>query len=326
MQRRLCLYYRTPPEQNRWVWGDRYVRPVVRRLIRGQPRMGGVEKVFRNLCLGLDKLGIEYEVNLPFHSLRPEDRVAVLGRGRSCLNGYACSNPIVAGIGLMTHPAEWPTLCTDYPVVRYLQHSKWCSDIYRPYFGDRCGVWAVGIDSATWTPSDGGKDIDFLIYDKVHWERDRHQKDLIGPIQEILARDHLTSATIRYGTYEEAQYRQLLKRSKAMIYLSEHESQGLAYQECLSSNVPILAWDQGFCVDPDQLQYEKNALPASSVPYFDHRCGRKFGAAHEFDDALGRFLADMRQDRFAPREYILDNLTLEACSQRFVDILMRDIV
>ena len=30
-----------------------------------------------------------------------------------------------------------------------------------------------------------------------------------------------------------------------MIFLCEHETQGIAYQQALSRNVPILAWDRG---------------------------------------------------------------------------------
>src|SRR5690606_33589620 len=129
-------------------------------------RPGGLEKVVINLRLGLERAGIPYVFNLPFHRLKPEDRVAILGVGRHCLRGYDRPNPIVAGIGLMTHPSQWPTLCDDYPVVRYLQHSAWCDAIYRPWFGDRCAIWPVGIDTDRWRPAaPETKTVDFLLYD-----------------------------------------------------------------------------------------------------------------------------------------------------------------
>src|SRR5882757_1913492 len=113
---RICLYYRKSPEIDRWVVGDRWVRPLARSLIRGKRRLSGIDKVFQNLCLGLDGLGVNYLVNPPFKELTAADRVGVLGRGRYSLHGYDKPNPIVAGIALMTHPSEWPTLCEDYPV------------------------------------------------------------------------------------------------------------------------------------------------------------------------------------------------------------------
>src|ERR1700739_1528324 len=115
---RICLYYRAEPPRDRVVRGDRFIRPWLRRLLRGPARLGGVDKVFANLCLGLDRLGIAYEVNLPFHDLTEGDRVGVLGRGRYALEGYDLPIPIVAGIGLMTHPSEWPDLCELFPIVR----------------------------------------------------------------------------------------------------------------------------------------------------------------------------------------------------------------
>lgn len=322
---RICLYYRPEPERDRWVPGDRLIRPIVRRLVRGKGRTGGIEKVFVNLCLGLDRLGVRYEVNVPFTDLRAGDRVAVLGRGRQSLQGYDRPNPIVAGIGLMGHPGEWPTLCDDYPVVRYLQHSEWANNVYKPYFGDRCGIWPVGVDTDAWAPSIARKDLDFLLYDKVQWDREHNEPRLIQPIREALRYRGLRFAEIRYGNYDESGFRELLSRSKAMIFLSESESQGLAYQECLSSGVPLLAWDQGYWLDPSRFQWGNPHVQATSVPYFDPRCGDKFRSIEEFDASLDRFLERLRSGQFDPRAYILETLTLERCSQRFVAILHEDL-
>lgn len=298
---------------------------MIRRLVRGSPRMGGVEKVFANLCLGLDRLGIQYSSNLPFEKLRDSDRVAVLGRGRYSLQGYERANPIVAGIGLMGHPSEWPTLLEDYPVVRYLQHSEWANEVYRPYFADRCGIWPVGIDTRSWIPSPGSKDVNIVLYDKVRWERPRYERTLIQPIRDLLLRKKLKFAELRYGFYDEAEYRDLLARSKAMIFLCEHESQGLAYQECLSCDIPVLAWDQGYCLDPNRFNWGNPEIPATSVPYFDERCGAKFRDMEEFPVKLDWFLEQIRKQEFKAREYILEHLTLESCSRRFVDILDEDL-
>ncbi len=319
---RLCLYFIGEPERDRWVPGDRFVRPLIRRLVRGKPRPGGIEKVFLNLRLGLDRLGVPYEVNLPFRQIRPEDRVAILGRGRHCLDGYTKSNPIVAGIGLMTDPSEWPTLCTDFPVVRYLQHSQWCDAVYRPYFGERCAIWPVGIDTEEWQPSNRtSKEYDFLLYDKVRWERESLGPNFIEPIKATLTRSGLSWVEMRYGKYAPGEFRQTLHRSRAMIFLCEHESQGIAAQECLSSGVPLLAWDAGFVGDPARFTWGRPVIPATSVPYFDERCGMKFRDLAEFKKQLPAFLTALRDGRFSPRDYILENLTVEKCAQHFLDIV-----
>jgi hypothetical protein len=317
---RLLLYYRSAPESDRWIKGDRLVRPLMRRFVRGRPRIGGLDKVFANLCLGLDRLGVPYETNLPFDRIEEADRIGVLGRGKYSLEGYDRSNPVVAGIGLMSHPSEWPTLCEDYPVVRYLQHSEWSNEIYRPYFGERCEVWPVGIDSASWVPSRMEKDIDILVYDKIQWDRELRDAELVEPIIASLRRRGLQIATIRYGAYHEAEYRALLSRSRSMLFLTEHESQGLAYQECLSSGVPVLAWEQGRWLDPNRFQWGTPDVRASSVPYFDSRCGETFASFEEFDPVLERFLSRLASEELDPRGFILERLTLEACALRFLEI------
>jgi len=318
---RLCLYYRPLPTTDRWLPGDKYIRRIVRPLVRG-PRPSGVDKVFINLCKGLDQIGISYVSNLPFRELQLDDGVAVLGRGRRCLDGYNSDNPIVAGIGLVTHPSEWPTLCKDYPVVRYLQHSKWANDVYKPYFGERCTVWPVGIDSDEWKPTKReGEQVDILIYDKLRWDREQRIMDLMLPIKRELAQRGLTYLEISYGRYREAEYRHALSRCRAMIFLCEHESQGLAYQEALSSGVPILAWDQGWCLDPNRFEWGDPEIPATSVPYFDERCGNTFRNFKEFETKLEEFIARLGTADLNPREYILQHLTLEKCAQNFVRIV-----
>ena len=318
---RLCLYYIREPEKDRWIFGDRYPRSLIRRIIRGKPRAGGIDKVFINLCLGLEKLGIPYEVNLPFQKLRDSDKVAILGRGTSCLKGYNKPNPIVAGIGLMTHPSEWPDLCKEYPVVRYLQHSDWANEVYKPYFGDACTIWPVGINTDAWQPVTKEKSVDFLIYNKIRWECDELNDKLVTPIKELLTQKEISFEELKYGYYKPEDYKKALSRSRAMIFLCEHESQGIAYQECLSSDIPILAWDSQECLDPKRFTWGMPYIKATSVPYWDNRCGVKFKDISEFPTKLEEFLDKLNSQKLAPRDYILDNLTLEKCAKHFVEIV-----
>jgi glycosyltransferase involved in cell wall biosynthesis len=279
--------------------------------------------VFRNLCKGLDKAGIPYEVNIPFHQLRPNDRVGVLGRGHYSLEGYDQSNPIVAGIGLMTHPSQWPDLCEEYPVVRYLQHSEWANDMYRPYFGDDvCEIWPVGIDTEEWCPdATVQKTVDVLIYDKIRWNRADLVPRFLDPIKQKLKALGVKTKTIRYGSYTPDEYRRALKRSHSMLFLSEHESQGLACQEALSSNVPVFAWDPGQCLDPNRFAWGSPHIPATSVPYWDERCGMKFSDLDDFERNVATFWEHVNGKQFSPREYIVDNLTLEGCARHYVSII-----
>jgi hypothetical protein len=319
---RTCLYFVREPERDRWLPGDRFIRPLIRRVVRGPFRPGGIDKVFINLCLGLDRLGVSYEVNLPFDRLHDDDRIGVVGRCRLALRGYNRPNPIVGGVALMTHPSEWPTLFEEYPIAVYLQHCEWCRACYEPYYGDRCRIWPVGIDTYSWTPADQSKKkFDFLIYDKIRWQRETLVPQLVDTIKLELARRNLNFMEIRYGNYKYEQYQAALQSCHSMIFLCEHESQGLAYQECLASGVPVLAWDQGWCLDPERFKWGQPSIPATSVPYFDGRCGVRFRDIGEFPDRLTEFLDLQRSRAFAPRDYISETLTLEKCSAHYLWIL-----
>jgi hypothetical protein len=282
--------------------------------------VSGVDRVFVNLKKSFDLLGVKYRVNVPFNEILPHERVIVLGRDIRCLDGYNNKNTIVAGIGLMTHPTEWLTLFDDYPVVCYLQHCDWTNNLYKKYYGDKCDTWPVGIDTKYWMVESNKKEIDFLIYNKIRFG---DQLGIFEMILNELQKRGLNCKVINYGRHDAREYRNLLGKSKSMVFLCEHESQGIAYQECLSCNVPVLAWDTGFIADPYYKKLEGDNMKVSSVPFFDFRCGMKFRDYNEFINVLPKFLKNMEQNIFQPRNYILENLSLEVSGNRMLEILKK---
>ena len=47
------------------------------------------------------------------------------------------------------------------------------------------------------------------------------------------------------GFYRESRNPRKLQSYQAMLLLCEHENQGIAFQQSLSMDVPILVWDRG---------------------------------------------------------------------------------
>ena len=316
------LYFRTEPTKDRYFKGDRYLIAIIKKLVRSK-KIGGVEKVFLNLCKGFDQLRVDYDVNLPFKKIKTNEPVVVLGNGKYALEGYQQINLIIAGIGLMTHPSEWPALCDEYPVVKYLQHSNWANNIYIPYYGvEKCELWPAGIDTEKWSPAkQSNKKFDVLVYNKIRWNKPEFDNKLRLPILKKLAQLGLTYREIVYGQYNEPEYLDLLKQCRAMIFLCEHESQGLACCEALSMDVPVLAWDQGFCLDPDRFTWNDPAMPATSIPFFDDRCGMRFNDVEDFEKLVDVFWDGIKNGVFSPRDYILENLTLKKSAQRMLQII-----
>jgi hypothetical protein len=316
---RVALFFRRP-NPDRWFKGDHVWRAKVRRVVRGADPIGGIESVYVNLIRGLDELGVKYVANVAFSELKEDDQVGVIGLGRHVLQGYDRPNPILAGVAVAAHPAEWVTLFEDYPVAYYVVHCDWVATMYERHYGPRIVKWAVGIDTNNWLPSQQAvKTVDFLVYDKVRWDHDRVHGAMIEPILDSLRRRGLTYEVIRYGSYRPEQFKAALERCRSMLFLCEHETQGLAYQQAMSCDVPILAWDPGAWLDPWRFRYGEQYVPATSVPFFDHRCGLTFTGVPDFDSRLDEFLR--RRTGLAPRTYVLENLTLAGCAQKYLELL-----
>jgi hypothetical protein len=151
----------------------------------------------------------------------------------------------------------------------------------------------------------------------VRWEHEKYEASLIEPIRQELRRRRFTYSEIRYGYYEEETFREKLRGCKAMIFLCEHETQGIAYQQALACGIPILAWDRGgYWQDPEFYPHRVKFGPVTSVPYWDERCGRKFAHFGEFPEQLSEFWASLAN--YSPRDYILQTLTLEICAQKYL--------
>jgi glycosyltransferase involved in cell wall biosynthesis len=317
----LNLFYEEP-DNDRWLPFDRFPRALLRRLIRGKPRVGGQMRVFLNLKAGLDRIGIAYRVNHYKHIRKHQDEIACIVGKPHVLDKIEWKNPIVFGAAVFAHPLDDSHLLDRKPVKRVLVPGEWMRKMFEPYYGDKVIAWPVGIDTKFWSPSGTDKHFDFLIYDKVRWEHDRYTIEFLNPICSELSKRNLTFTRIRYGSYRKEQFLKALRQCGAMIFLCEHETQGIAYQQALSCGIPILAWDRGgYWQDPAFYPHKVRFSPVSSVPYWDQRCGVTFQSQQDFPDRLDAFLTALSAGRFSPREYILENLTLEQCARRYVGIV-----
>ena len=315
----LNLFY-DEPDDDRWVPLDRYPRRLIRRVVRGRARPGGQRRVFLNLRDGLTRLGATYRVNDYRYATRNPGTLACI-IGKACvLNRLSWRNPILLGTAGHSHPIDDPELLRRLPVRKVLVPGPWMQRMCEPAWGDAVTAWPVGIDTELWRPA-GSEDkrVDVLLYDKVRWRHDRLEESLIAPIRSFLNGQGLSFLELRYGAYREEQFHAALSRSRTMIFLCEHETQGLAYQQALSRGVPVFAWDRGGpWQDPAYYPHRVVFEPVTSVPYWDERCGSRFVDAADFVRAWPEFHDGVKASRFHPREYILDNLTLEQSARRYL--------
>jgi len=152
----------------------------------------------------------------------------------------------------------------------------------------------------------------------IYFKR-RQQKEL-DFIQNFLKKNGYNFVVFDYvNRYSESDYVNYLHNSKFGIWLDAHESQGFALQEALSCNVPLLVWSVTSMNQEEGGNY--GDITASTIPYWDNRCGESFTDALQLQPKFNKLVKNI--DTYKPREFILDNLSIEKCSQKFIELVAK---
>lgn len=150
-----------------------------------------------------------------------------------------------------------------------------------------------------------------LVYFK---NRDPHA---INIVKNFLKNKSCDFCIFSYGEYNENDYLNYLQQSKFGIWVGRHESQGFALQEALSCDVPLLVWNVKSMNQEYGHDYED--IPATTVSYWDNKCGEVFYTEEELEKMYNNFIE--RLPNYKPREFILDNLSIEACENKLVNLV-----
>jgi glycosyltransferase involved in cell wall biosynthesis len=194
--------------------------------------------------------------------------------------------------------------------------------MFERHYGSRIVQWPVGIDTDHWRPCGRAKEIDILLYDKKRWDRESFDSEFTDRIRTFLVKASISFNELRYGSYRPEDLENMVQTCKAAVFICESETQGLAYQQMLSAGLPLFVWDRQlhwYC--PGYNVGEGESERATSVPYWDERCGMTFKDVHEFETGFAEFMSKVGSGSFAPRDYILEHLTLEKCARHYVEII-----
>ena len=266
----------------------------------------GPGKVAKNLILGLNKLGVEFNVNPT--KISDDDNIISL-QVNGIMNTEHISRSIIG-----------PNICvlpTDNNIVMNQQYKKlivpcqWVKNTFMKWLPeDKLFMWAVGIDTDLFLDkSNETKTNDCLIYLK------RRSQSELNVIKELLIRKGQSFEVIEYGSYNEQKFIETISRSRYGIIIDKTESQGIAIEEMMSCNLPLLVWDVTHWID----RGEEHKIEATSIPYWDERCGLSFTKNEEIEITYNKFINNL--NTFKPRDYILDNLTLEKSAEKLLNIL-----
>ena len=187
--------------------------------------------------------------------------------------------------------------------------SQWVKDKFINKFDlpeNKVAVWPVGIEEFDniREPS-----YDCLIYFK------RRNESELSAVKKFLVDRGLSYRMVEYGGYDEVGFRNLVNQAKFCFLINGTESQGIAVQEIMSMGVPILAWDIKEWLD----QGEAYRVPATSVPYWDERCGEKFYNVDKLEETFDNFYATIND--YDPKAYVKENLSFESSVKTLLDIL-----
>jgi hypothetical protein len=266
----------------------------------------GPGKVVNNLIHGL--LSLNYEVLENIY--RPDALVGCL----QLVPNFTVLPPqrTVFGPNLFVLPDEITKKTFDNNLKHLVVPSLWVKNVYETFPEvNSCtiDVWPVGINTDEWDLSKNKKEKHGLLYVKNRGERD------ILLVKKLLAKAGVTFDVIEYGNYKEEELKKACESASFAVLLTGTESQGIAYMQILSSGIPCYV----FNVDTWNNEGKSKNYSASSVPYFDGRCGtiaNTVSVSH-FQDFLQKL------NNYQPRDYILENHTLETSAAAYIEILKK---
>ena len=204
----------------------------------------------------------------------------------------------------------------------YNSLSVWVEDLYREFGEFTIPIYqfpfSVNINKFNYVNKD--KEYDCLVYVK------RRSNELINYTISLLNEKNLKYKIIKYGSYNEEDYLLFLNKSKFMISLDAHESQGFALEEAMSCNIPLLVVDSTSMYDEtdngidstyNYLKVSNKKLSSTSVPYWSDECGIKISDKLELSQSINKMV--ISYETFTARNYIVRTLSDEVCMKRILD-------
>jgi len=278
-------------------------------------KVNGPAKVFRNLVKGLSLCGYQYTINQ-----KPSSKYTnYIHDDISSLIVTPRGLPLVIGPNIFSSPKDIPgSISLDS--ILLLQPSDWTIKgwINTGYTTYPMKKWPVGIDTYKFSPINGksSNKISILVMYK-----DYLNKPALPYLDNILKSLYSHNITVHlriYGYYSDVEYQHLLQGVSGCLWYGMSESQGIGLLEALSTNVPILAINMDTPVLWNNNSGLNSNLKTSTAPYFSRDCGLLL----PYNDAIASipfFLSSL--SNYSPRQYILDNLSLERQATEFVKIV-----
>ena len=285
-------------------------------IARKLDKVSGPNKVIGNLIKGLRMIDYPFVMNHDINATRRcyipknKDALEFLGKARS---------RVVVGPNLYVLPDRIPGyLKPGLATTLYVHPCSWTIEMWKRlgYDLDNLHPWPTGIDldefPARAMPAAGNAEI--LLYHKARSPRE------LEIIRETLDRAGLRYRLIVYGKYRQDEYLDALRNAPFVLWHGCHESQGIALQEALASNVPVLVADVRSLVEEPGSNWPESLhdFEVTSAPYFDARCGIRTRDLDKLPEVIEQMQGQL--EIFEPRAFIAENLGLEKQARDFINL------
>ena len=170
------------------------------------------------------------------------------------------------------------------------------------------------IDTELWTPAE--KENVAIVYIK-----DRAGSDVDAVVRRFKEHFHdLQFHEFNYSIgYKEEDLLRSSKIAKVCLFIGCHESQGFAFQQILSCNVPIICYDAIFADIPSPNFMKYGVMSVRSM--WSDKCGEYFYHPNMIDRVLPKYDHFSKKNRYAPREFIVSELSDEVCFRKWSDFV-----
>lgn len=263
----------------------------------------------RSLVEGLKSINASFNYN-PSYTSRLTDTVVVLAGVRTLrqairLKQQGRIRKLYAGPNIVTFSSDYDGIIASPEIDCVITPSNWVIDMYmedNPSLLGRCFAWPAGVDTRYWLPDPGVRRDRVLIYEK----KNEGSVSLAQPYLEYLHGLGWNVDIFQYGSYTHDHYLERLKQACLMIGFSSSESQGIAWAEAWSTDVPTLI------LRNDSNVYRGRRYNCSTAPYLSAENGLFFSDLEDFKGKIAYWEA--RRQEFAPRAWVLKNMADEVCA------------
>ena len=176
----------------------------------------------------------------------------------------------------------------------FKNRNDFCKDI-------RFEILPCNIDTDQFTPGENHRDKVFIYYNSSN----------CNPIYLEFIKTELQHRNVSYQIFGdiEEEYLQYLKESKYGIWIKDtHESE---YLEALSCDVPLLVWNIQYI--GEEYRFDMNV--------WDDQCGEYFYFKDQFHTAYDEFIENIRLEKYTPRKYVLNNVSMELYEKKLINII-----